>query len=276
MVAHVNGTALYYETTGAGRPLLVMHGGLGFDHTYLRPWLDRLGDHAEVVYYDHRGNGRSERPADWSAVTHATWADDADALREALGFERVVLFGHSYGSYLALEYAARYPHRLDGLILSKVAPVADFAGPMMAAVDARGLPEAAAALRAAFTGGPVESDEAMRQGVLAIAPLYTLDPELAPRLLAGMRFSAEAYNHAFGRCLPTYDVRAHLAAIDVPTLVLAGRHEMMPPPEQGAERLHAALPSSELVFFEHSAHFPFAEEPDAFTDAVAAWLDRLP
>lgn len=61
-IAKINGADLFYLTRGEGLPCLVMHGGLGLDHTYLHPWLDPLGDTLQLVYYDHRGNGRSGRP----------------------------------------------------------------------------------------------------------------------------------------------------------------------------------------------------------------------
>lgn len=61
-VAHLNGTELFYVEVVEGTPCLVMHGGLGFDHTCLHPWLDPMGDVMHLVYYDHRGNGRSDRP----------------------------------------------------------------------------------------------------------------------------------------------------------------------------------------------------------------------
>lgn len=61
-VAHVNGTDLFYTAVGRGVPCLVMHGGLGVDHTQFREWLDPLGDAMRLVYYDHRGNGGSGRP----------------------------------------------------------------------------------------------------------------------------------------------------------------------------------------------------------------------
>ena len=105
MEARVNGTTLYYETIGQGTPMFIMHGGLGMDHSYFRPWLDALADQVTLVYYDHRANGRSERPANLDGVTHATWAADADALREHLGYDQILLFGHSYGGFLAQEYA---------------------------------------------------------------------------------------------------------------------------------------------------------------------------
>ena len=62
-VARLNATEVFYSEVGEGIPCLVMHGGLGFDHTYMHPWLDPLGDVMHLVYYDHRCNGRSGRPS---------------------------------------------------------------------------------------------------------------------------------------------------------------------------------------------------------------------
>jgi proline iminopeptidase len=62
-VAHLNDTDLFYvEVSQGGVPCLAMHGGLGFDHTVLHPWLAPLGDVMRLVYYAHRGNGRPGRP----------------------------------------------------------------------------------------------------------------------------------------------------------------------------------------------------------------------
>src|SRR5690242_9156373 len=100
-----------------------MHGGLGFDHTYLRP-LDELGGRLRLVYYDHRCNGRSER-APLETMTMAQLADDAAALCDELGFEHTTVIGHSYGGFTALEYAIRYPRRVDRLILLGTTPHRD-------------------------------------------------------------------------------------------------------------------------------------------------------
>jgi len=106
--------------------MLLMHGGLGLDHSAFPPYFDNLGDLLTLIYYDHRGNGRSARPDSFEAITHATWVDDADALRAQLGYEQIILFGHSYGGFLAQEYALRYPERLAGLILCCTAPAIDY------------------------------------------------------------------------------------------------------------------------------------------------------
>ena len=78
-IVQLNGTDLFYlPPVGQGTPCLVMHGGLGFDHTYLHPWLDPLGDIFDLIYYDHRGNGRSGRPP-LDTLTLSQFAADADA-----------------------------------------------------------------------------------------------------------------------------------------------------------------------------------------------------
>jgi proline iminopeptidase len=100
-VAHLNDTELFYVEVGEGVPCLVMHGGLGGDHTALHPWLDPSGDVMHLVYYDHRGNGRSGRPPA-ETLTFEQFCSDADALREHLDFEKVAVLGYSFGGFIAL------------------------------------------------------------------------------------------------------------------------------------------------------------------------------
>ena len=107
-VARVNGSELFYTEAGHGVPCLVMHGGLGVDHTQFREWLDPLGDVLRLIYYDHRGNGRSGRPP-IETLTFDQLVADADALRAHLGYDQIAVMGHSYGGCLALLYALRYP-----------------------------------------------------------------------------------------------------------------------------------------------------------------------
>src|SRR5579871_1728721 len=92
----------------AERPtLIVMHGGPGFDHASMRPYFDRFADTHQVIYLDHRGNGRStgERPS-W---TLAQWGDDIHAFCQALGIEKPVVLGQSFGGMVAMSYGARHP-----------------------------------------------------------------------------------------------------------------------------------------------------------------------
>ena len=128
MIAKINGTEIFYMTQGQGIPIMMMHGGLGEDHKVFSPWLDPLKDHFNVIYYDHRGNGRSARPP-LETLTHDNLTKDADELRKYLGIDKMILFGHSYGSFLALEYAIRYQVNLSHLILVGTAPSYEFLVP---------------------------------------------------------------------------------------------------------------------------------------------------
>ena len=115
--ATANGHKLYYATLGRGMPVIFMHGGLGFDHQYFRPFVDPLADAVQVVYYDHLGHGKSDRPADFSEITLERLSSDCDALATALGFDKFVLVGHSYGGFVAFDFAFRFPNRLAGLVI---------------------------------------------------------------------------------------------------------------------------------------------------------------
>jgi proline iminopeptidase len=277
MQARINQTELFYISLGQGRPLMLMHGGLGFDHTYFRPWLDPLAEQVQLIYYDHRGNGRSQRPASFVGIGHDTWTADADALRGYLGHQQIILFGHSYGGFLAQEYALRYRQHLDGLILSCTAPALDYPDVIRANAVARGTPAQVEAVNRFLRGEPMASDTALEETLTVILPLYFkhYDAEVGKQIGKDTHYSAVASNHAFSSCIPSFNTLPRLGEINVPTLVIAGRDDWITPPRQGAERLHAALPDSQLAIFEDSGHFPFIEERAKFLNVVGDWIDHL-
>lgn len=271
--------ALYHTTLGTGGPaVLALHGGLGWDHTSLRPWLDPLAEHATLTYADLRGNGRSPEPEDWDQVTNATWADDVEALRQRLqaergGHERVVVFGHSYGALIAQEVALRHPDHVAGLVLC--GPVS-WAGHLEGAVGrafARAEGPAARALEAALSAPPA-SDGVFAALLPDLLPIYVHDPasnDLAA-YAARMTVRVAPLRRSFYGLLQEYDGRERAHAIEAPTLVLSGRHDWIAPPEESPADLLAALPDAEGHVFESSGHLPFLEEPEAFVQVVSDWL----
>ena len=120
-VVSLNKARISYEVVGEGDPVVVVHGGPGLDHTYLRPGLDILAGSHSLVYYDQRGTGRSEAVLDAESITLDTFVEDIESLRKTLGRDRLTLLGHSFGSLLVLGYALAHPDRTRGLIL--MAPV---------------------------------------------------------------------------------------------------------------------------------------------------------
>src|SRR5512139_2012964 len=111
----IRDASLFVKVVGQGYPLVLMHGGPSLDHTTLLP-LEPLADQFTLVFYDHRCNGRSEG-AEVSSMTLENLTADADALRQALGFDQWAVLGHSFGGNVALEYALRYPQNLSRLVL---------------------------------------------------------------------------------------------------------------------------------------------------------------
>lgn len=267
---------VYSVTVGVGPTLLTMHGGLGLDHTLFRPWLDPLGEECRLVYYDHRGHGRSPRLASFEGCSHATWADDGDALRASLDVPRFIVLGHSYGGFLALEYALRYPDRLAGLVLSNTAPAMHHGEVVLANAERRGGPKMLERVRRLLTE-PLPGDEAMAEAFAEVLPLYfhRYDPDIGARMLTDLQPCAAAFNHGNARCLPDYDVRDRLGGIQVPTLVLSSADDWIMPVEHGGDVLAKGIPGACHVVFERSGHFPFIEEQEAYLAAVSGFISAL-
>ena len=123
----VNGVRLFFDVDGAAlvpagpalarRPtLIVLHGGPGADHSTLKQWLGRFADIAQVVYLDHRGNGRSEDGPPESQ-TLAQWGDDLAGFCAALAMERPIVYGLSFGGFVA-KFGMAYVHGLLGWVLT--------------------------------------------------------------------------------------------------------------------------------------------------------------
>jgi proline iminopeptidase len=266
-IARVNGTDLFYTEIGRGVPILVMHGGLGVDHTQFREWLDPLGDVFHLVYYDHRGNGRSGRPP-IETLTFDQLVADADALRAHLGFDTIAVMGHSYGGCLALLYALRHPQHISHLLLVGTTAAWDYFDELAAESRRRALsPEVLAAL----VNLPA-SDEEMARDQRAIAPVaFQRDNVgLVDRVLGQTVWNWEA-NVRSRQAAGEFSVVARLGEITAPTLILTGRDDFFCPPPQ-AERMHQGIRGSQKVIFERSGHYPFAEENAAFQGAIRTWL----
>jgi proline iminopeptidase len=192
-------------------------------------------------------------------VTHETWVAEADGLREYLGHNKIVLLGHSYGGFLAQEYAVRHGEHLAGLILSDTAPALDYPDVIGANAAARGTPE-----QLQMVGGGLSQpynfveDEAFAKVWEGILPLYFhhFDPKVGAEMNARTKYSGGAFAHGFAKCLPTYNMLPRLGEIKTPTLIINGRDDWICPPAQGPERIHAAIPNSKLVILENSGHFP--------------------
>ncbi|MCG7625172.1 alpha/beta fold hydrolase [Epibacterium sp. Ofav1-8] len=267
-VVKVNGANIYVETVGKGPAILLMHGGFGLSHNYLRPYFDQLSTNFQVIYYDHFGNGKSDKPDDYRVMTFERLASDADQLMTALGHDRFTLIGHSCGGFIAQEFVIRYADRLDGLVLVDTAPALDFE------LHVSGSDVQLAALDKLFSQ-PMADDTEWRSTWNTVLRMYfhQWSEEVGADLDARTDYEHRAWN-ASGDLFYTFNAVGRLGAVATPTLVISGRHDGITPPDSGAERIAAEMPNAELSIFGESGHYPFIEESDAFFDKLNTWLSR--
>ncbi|WP_120631833.1 alpha/beta fold hydrolase [Ruegeria sp. EL01] len=265
-IAEVNGANLYYEAIGKGPPILIMHGGLGLSHDYLRPYFDQLSATNTVVYYDHFGNGRSDRPDDYADMTFDRLTSDAAELMTLLGHDTFTLIGHSYGGFIGQEFATSHPDRLDGLVLINTVPAFDYQPTVS------GPEENMKAFGKLFTQ-PMADDADWQATWNPVVQMYfhQWDPEVGDDLDARTVYEHRAWNAA-GGLLGSFNTLEQLPNVQTRTLVVAGRHDGITPPEPGAERIATLMPNAELAIFEDSGHYPFIEENAAFFETLNSWL----
>lgn len=168
MWVRVNGVLLFFDVEGAGlvpdgprmreKPTVVLlHGGPGFDHSLYKPAFSALADIAQIVFLDHRGNGRSDGgpPESW---TLAQWGDDVRAFCDTLGIARPIVYGASFGWTVALAYATRHPAHPAALILvSTEAAAGTHRDRQVALFERFGGPEVCALARRRFIDGHTDA-----------------------------------------------------------------------------------------------------------------------
>ncbi len=270
MVELPTGVALFCEAVGKGRPMLVIHGGLGLDHSYFQPWLDPLQTGFRLIYPDLRGNGRST-PGPDADFTLENMVADLDALRDRLGIQQWIVLGHSYGGYLAQLYALTHADRVGYLILADTSPaprrISHKEGAQLLALHMT--PE----IRQGFAHLlQPSSDEDWKNLWHTILPAYFYDfpTEL---LVATDRTVYRQHALILGASLSSsLDLRPRLGEIaGTPTLVAVGRRDGILPVSH-SEALFKGIPSAELAVFDRSGHFPFIEERDRFLGVVRRFL----
>jgi proline iminopeptidase len=268
-IADVNGTTLYYSTEGSGPPCLVLHGGLGVDHTIYERTLTPLAGRLQLIFYDHRGNGRSGRPA-LSTLTMEQWADDAAALLDHLGIERAFVFGHSFGGFIAQEFALRHPDRLLGLMLVDTTPGQLGTGEQ--ADEEQGEPPPEGFL-AALQSAPATDEE--YEGVMKTLMQYFCPflGESAGALFDGTIFCAATQVRGM-EVLGGWSSVDRLASVHAPTLAIAGSHDVATSAAQSF-RIAKRVPGAEVVVVQDAGHFPWLEQPETFFAAIDAWLDTI-
>jgi proline iminopeptidase len=270
LTREVRGVSLFELRVGEGAPVVVLHGGPGADHAYLRPGFDTLAQGRQLIYYDQRGGGQSPVPRD-VPVGWREQVADLEALRVAWGFERLTIAGYSWGGLLALLYATEHPDRIERLALISPAPADRATRQEFERIfNERNLAPALQAERQRLRDSDLRVRDpdgfTKRMFELSVVP-YFFDPSkvsnLTPFRVVG-RTQQEVW-----QSLGAYDLRPKLRTLRVPAVVVHGENDPIP---VASARDTAALLGAELHVIPRCGHVPHVEQPEAFVAALRPFL----
>ncbi len=252
-----DGVRLYYETQGAGEPLLLVMGRAS-DHHGWGPVPADFAGRWKVIVYDHRGTGLSDKPERPPYTVHG-FAQDAAALLDHLGIERAHVYGISMGGMVAQWLAIEHAARVGALVLGCTSPG-----------NAHGVP------RSARVAADIDSGSMLRVLLKFYSPLWILTHT---NELAAMRPAAEpmpAYAEAMhGRASAEHDSWDQLPAIAAPTLVVhGGRDEIAP--VANARLLAERIPDAELYLVPRGRHMFYLEFRAEVDRVIGDFLQRHP
>lgn len=266
-----DGHKLHVDQSGSGPAALVLHGGPGMDCDHLRRVQSDLLPGHTLYFVDQRGSGNSEGELDPESISIDLYVDDMLAVLEALPERPRVLWGHSWGTLLAVKMAARLGSQLDKVTL--VSPVGLKGESFLRYsqyLQSTWSPEGAAFIQQMMQKGALTPEEAVQSIGHYFGGIVT-QPGLIHELFANMALrSADAVFRVFallGEALSTFDLSQEAGQIQCPVVVIRGEHDAMP--QDAVESLAHAIPKGQFVSVSGTSHFPFAEDVQAYKNALS-------
>jgi len=281
MHVEVNGARLFFDVDGESltpdgatmrqKPTVIMvHGGPGGDHTVSKPFFSQLIDIAQVIYYDHRGNGRSDL-CDQATWNLAQWGDDLKGLCDALGIEKPIVIGTSFGGFVTLSYATRHPGHAAGLVLISTAAKVDFES-VYQAFERRGGREVRDIAEAYWKNPTAEGRSLYRDRCV---PLYDYHQSASVEWLSRVLWKNETAlwfngpSNEHGRI----DFLGDLKQIECPTLLFVGDDDPITPPAFSDE-IAARLHGDQLTYlrFSECGHGVVGDKPEEALTAIRHFI----
>lgn len=262
-VITTNGIRLYYEVHGQGEPLVLIM-GLGGDNRHFNYQARHLSRYYQVILFDNRGAGRSDAPA--GDYTTVLMMEDLAGLLRELAILKAHILGFSLGSYIAQEFALRYPDRVRSLMLAasstKAPPRAVYMQKLLAELVRRSLSlEDIIKLSIPwFFHERLFADTNRLKFMLDMANLN-----------AG-KMSAQGYLGQVAASVK-HDTTQRIHQLKMPVLLLAGANDAVVSPED-TQALKKLIPHAEMVVFKEAGHSIYFEAADEFNKAVLAFLNK--
>jgi proline iminopeptidase len=273
----VHGAELYYKIMGNGASTFVLHGGPGDTHETMSQ-LGGLADRYRLIFYDQRAAGRSTGDADTASHTVGQFVEDLEQLRLRLAPGRINLIGGSWGSMLAVQYAAKHPQNVNAMVLLSSIGVSSGSLPVFRRNVARNrTAEDSIALAQITSSGGFQRGNP--ETVMKFWKIYFRAYFFNPGLVDSLRLRTEDSTHwsAPGRYsglrqfLDHYDIHDLLKDVSCPTLMLQGDHDPMP--FESVEPIHEGIAGSQLSIVKDAGHWLWVEAPDRVLPLIRNFLD---
>ncbi len=272
-----SGSKIYYEIQGEsnGVPIIVLHGGPGFSHTYLKSSLSvwkKLSENQSVIFYDQRGTGKSTIKDSVGTCTLVDQLNDLDALRNHLGYNQIILLGHSWGGFLGMAFTARFPEYVKKLILvGSAAPCFKETIFLQKYV----FPEIQERRNNLSFEVELGNEDAINSDTMEKFSMLFYSPEKKDEMLSTVGNTSYNYDvhKALRADIDRFDLTPELRKFKQPTLVITGRFDMNVAPLV-AYRIQKLIPNSKYEVFEYSGHLPFFEEPDKFVQVITSFISK--
>jgi proline iminopeptidase len=272
----VKDAELFYREIGQGQPIIIIHGGPDFDHTYLLPDMDRLSASYRLVYYDQRGRGRSRGQLRLEEINIDQTVQDLDELRKFLKLESVAILGHSWGGHVAMHYAIQYPGRVSHMLLMNTAPASykdyvlfrqDRLARMAAHAEKLNVLKASAAFQAGDPHAVVEYYRMMISTTFKhVENLERLNLNWTQAdILRGRAVEDRFMEGLFWS--EGFTLIPQLQRLRNPTLVIHGDYDWIP--VGCAAHIAEAIPGARLAVLQDCGHFAYIEAPDEVRKAMA-------
>jgi len=282
-IAVTGGNVWYRRLGGGGKlPVLLLHGGPGAAAYYMEPLAERLAEHRPVVVYDQLGCGRSDQPADTSLWTVDRSVAEVDQVRESLGLDRCHLLGQSWGGWLAIDYMAREPTGVAGLVLASTsASIPQFMTEARRLIEQLPEPARTTLVELGARGAYDEPEYLAAVDVFYHRHLCRADPWPAALIASSQQMQGnQVYLTMNGPTefdviglLRNWDRTADLHRITAPTLITVGRYDELTP--ACSETLLSGIPDARIEVFEQSAHVAHLEEGERYADVVERFLSDV-
>jgi len=278
-----NGYRIWYRQVGAGgtTPLLTLHGGPGSGHDYLEP-LEQLAKDRPVLFYDQLGCGKSDHPDNPTLWKLERFVREIDEVRNALGLQKIHLFGQSWGGILAIEYMLSQPKGVASLILADSCASMPQLREELKRLKAKLPKEIRTTLDQCEAIGDFQTPEC-RSALLAFYKRHVCrlptKPDYLLRTMENLKDNP-VYKTMNGPNelvvsgnLKGWNRIERLSEIAVPTLILSGRYDEITP--ACSETIRRGIAGSQQVVFEKSSHIPHIEEKDRYLETLSRFLAQM-